>query len=140
MSVMKLWLSAATAVVLLAASAGTAHAARIRYHFVPVNGGPAVVLTPATPGGAPGERLSWIGRAPEPYNCLPPPPTAQVCFVHPCTGRQLTVPLALPPDTPQIEHRRNWTYYNYGSYAVEIHFLEDGSLDVIYNSGLWREP
>lgn len=129
----------AGALVALATLAGASQAARIRYHFAPVNGGPTVVLTPLSPGGAPGERLSWLGRT-EPFNCLPPRPTVQITVTHSCSGRVVEVPLALPPDTPTIEHRRNWIYYNYGSDAVEIHFLDDGSLDVIYSSGLLRKP
>ena len=135
----KSWVVGASVAVLLLGSAGSCWAARIRYHFVPVNGGPALVLTPFVPGGAPGERLSLLGRG-EPFNCLPPRPTVQLTLTHTITGRPLNVPLALPPDTPTIEHRRNWLYYNYGSDAVEIHFLEDGSLDVIYSTGLLRSP
>jgi len=50
------------------------------------------------------------------------------------------VPLTLPEGTPRIEHRRNRIVYNYGSDVVEVHFLSDGSADVIYDSGLFRRP
>jgi hypothetical protein len=59
-------------------------------------------------------------------------------LTHPCTGQAVSVPLALPCDTPVIQHVRNSTVYNYGSYTVEVRFLADGSVDVIYNSGLLR--
>jgi hypothetical protein len=63
-----------------------------------------------------------------------------VTFRHPCTGRSLVLPLALPRDTPQMEYRTNRTIYNYGSYTVEVSFLADGTADVIYNNGLLRAP
>ena len=44
----------------------------------------------------------------------------------------------LPRDTPVMEYRTNRTIYDYGTYSVEIHFLADGTADVIYNSGLKR--
>jgi hypothetical protein len=61
-----------------------------------------------------------------------------VTFGHPCTGQTVVVPLALPDSTPQMEYRPNRVIYNYGSYTVEVHFLANGLVDVIYNSGLFR--
>jgi hypothetical protein len=46
--------------------------------------------------------------------------------------------LALPDGTPVIEHVRQRIVYNYGSYTVEVRFLPEGAVDVIYNSGLLR--
>jgi hypothetical protein len=86
--------------------------------------------------GAPGEYIGLTGVCP--YNCEPKP-NCQKTFRHPCTGQCLNVPLRLPLDsTPNIEHRRDRVIYNYGSYTVEIDFLPDGSVNVIYNSGLMR--
>jgi hypothetical protein len=62
-----------------------------------------------------------------------------VTFRHPCTGLTVVAPLALPDSTPRMEYRTNRVIYNYGSYTVEVHFLPDGRVDVIYNSGLFRE-
>jgi hypothetical protein len=50
----------------------------------------------------------------------------------------VVVPLALPCGTPVIEHVWRRTVYNYGSYTVEVRFLPDGSVDVMYDSGLLR--
>ncbi|HZT82940.1 MAG TPA: hypothetical protein VFA26_22100 [Gemmataceae bacterium] len=124
---------AAAALVVLA-SAGAAWAARVRYHFVPANPNPAAPLQLS--GG--GERLTWSARW-EPYNCPPPRPTCAVTFRHPCTGRNVVVPLYLPLDSlPRMEYRTNSTVYDYGSYTVEVRFLPDGSVYVVYNSGLLR--
>jgi hypothetical protein len=46
--------------------------------------------------------------------------------------------LALPEGTPVIMHVWQGIVYDYGSYTVEVRFLSDGSVDVIYNSGLLR--
>jgi hypothetical protein len=50
----------------------------------------------------------------------------------------VNVPLALPDGTPVIEHVGQRIVYNYGSYTVEVRFLPDGGVDVVYNSGLLR--
>jgi hypothetical protein len=49
------------------------------------------------------------------------------------------VPLALPEGTPNMEYRTNRILYNYGSYSVAVHFLADGSVDVVYDSGFFRK-
>ena len=68
----------------------------------------------------------------------PPRPTCLLTYRHPCTGQAVTVPLALPEGTPTIQYKLRQVVYNYGSYAVEVHFLPDGSVAVVYNSGLFR--
>ena len=74
-----------------------------------------------------------------PEICLP-----SICFLWWCTPSicigwpTITVPLSFPEGTPRIEHRADRVIYNYGSYTVEVHFLPDGSVDVVYNSGLRR--
>jgi hypothetical protein len=120
----------------------TARAARVRYHFVPNGPKGEMLLTPAVPGGPSGELLTWTGGVRGPYNCPPPRPTRMVPFVHPCTQQPIVLPLALPVGTPVVEHRRRgtWISYNYGSYAVEVDFQPDGSVNVVYNSGLLRAP
>jgi hypothetical protein len=124
------------AVVVMFLVTGTAAAARVRFHYVPsTNGGP-VTLVPFA-ANAPGERISTFGRAP--YCNTPPRATCVVTFRHPGSGSILAVPLALPPDTPNIEHRGSRVIYNYGSYTVEVAFFADGSIDVIYNNGLFRD-
>ena len=37
-----------------------------------------------------------------------------------------------------MEHRDDRIIYNYNDYYIEVRFLQDGSVDVIYNSGLLR--
>lgn len=110
-------------------SAGTAEAARGRYHYVPTD--PSGAMAP----GNVGQRLSVLGVCTDPN---PPCPTCFKCFRHPCTGQTIIVPLALPDDTPVIYRRRDRVSFNYGSYAIDVVFNADGSVDVIYNSGLFR--
>ena len=124
--------------LLLAGPVGEVAAARVRYHYIPVPP-PGTVMKIDAPGGVAGQRLTWSASW-EPYNCPPPRPTCQMNYRHPCTGQMITVPLGLPDSTPRLEHRGNRIIYDYGSYTVEVAFLADGSVDVIYNSGLLRAP
>jgi len=126
------------AVVVLLTAAGGAQAARVRYHYTILDDRGTTIVQPVTQG-SPGERLTWRMRW-EPYNCPPPRATCMVTFRHPCTGKTIILPLGLPADTPRMEYRNNRVIYNYGSDTVEVHFLTDGSADVIYNSGLLRAP
>jgi hypothetical protein len=93
-------------------------------------------LQPAA-DGAGGERAGWFGRTRD-SACEPPHPTCKVTLKHPYTGHDVIVPLALPDGTPLIEHVRQRVVYDYGSYTVQVQFLPDGGVDVIYNSGLLR--
>jgi hypothetical protein len=120
------------AAIVIVALASSAQAARTRYHFVPVD--PAGHVT-FKPGPCAGERVTLAGTHCD--NC-PPPPNCFRPFQHPCSGQMVVVPLNLPFGTPTIYHRPNRIIYNYGSYFVEVHFLPDGSVDVIYSSGLFR--
>jgi hypothetical protein len=121
---------------LLFGTRSKAAAERVRFHYVPGNPGCPAQLLPCG-NGAPGERICRFGRSPEPYTGQPRPNTV-VTLHHIYTGGPVTVPLALPWGTPRIEHVRARIVYNYGSYTVEVRFLPDGSVDVIYNSGLLR--
>jgi hypothetical protein len=124
--------------VLLACTVGPAQAGRVRYRYVP--SGPDACFHLDDSHGAPGQRLTWRGSW-EPYNCPPERPTTQAAFRHPFTGQQIAVPLHLPYfSTPRMEYRPNRVVYDYGTGSVEVHFLPDGSADVIYNDGLWRAP
>jgi hypothetical protein len=118
---------------LLLAAVQPASAARVRYHLEPDGAGSGCLKTAAA-----GERLTLAGW--RPYDCPPPRPTQLVSFRHPCTGRTVTVPLALPASTPRMEYARERVIYDYGDYTVEVRFLKDGSADVIYDSGLLRAP
>jgi hypothetical protein len=105
----------------------------VRYHFVPAAPGTNVALKPG-----PGEWRPFRGSS----RCAPYlrelRPTHLVTFRHPYTGGLVTVPMALLPDTPRIEHVGSSVVFNYGSYTIEAAFFPDGSVDVIYNSGPGR--
>jgi len=130
------WLTPSLVAVLVLVTAGTADAERARFHFAPTGPGEALQLVPAGDSTA-GEGAGSFGKA-RGSVCEPPQPTCRVTFKHLCTGQEVTVPLALPEGTPIIEHVRQRIVYNYGSYTVEVRFLPDGGVDVVYNSGLLR--
>jgi hypothetical protein len=112
-------------------------AERVRYHYSAADLCGKTLPTPASPTGAIGERISFFGLGREPYNIVLPP-TYLVTFRHPYTNQNVTVPLALPPDTPRMAYTANRAVFNYGVYTVETVFFPDGSVDVIYDSGLLR--
>ena len=133
-------LAAAVLAALLFPAAGTARAARLRFHYAPADASGTMALQPMGPGNSPGERVTWLGLRRQP-EAAAPRPTHWITFRHPATGRPVTVPVSLPlATTPRNEYAWNRVIYNYGSYAVEIHFLSDGSVDVVYDSGLLRAP
>lgn len=133
------WLTPAMAGAVLFALAGAAQAALVRFHYVPADDCGTMTLKPDGSSGTVGERVSLFGAVRE-GTVHAPRPNYVLTFRQPYTGKPVTVPVALPLGTPRIEYRTNWVIYNYGSYAVEIHFLADGSVDVVYNSGLFRAP
>jgi hypothetical protein len=116
----------------------TANASRMRFHYTAADGCGAMSLKPGGACGAPGERISFFGTVREPV-CSPPRPTHFVSIQHPYTGRAVILPLCLPEGTPRMEYRAARVIYNYGGYTVEVHFLADGTVDVVYNSGLLRD-
>jgi hypothetical protein len=139
MSASKLRLSCYMALLLFCIGGSDARAGRVRFHYAPVDDRGNTTLKPGGYGG-PGERISWFGFMSEPYFDQPRP-THLATYRHSYTGRPVAVPLTLPESTPRIEHRgRDRLIYNYGSDTVEIHFLPDGAVDVIYDSGLFRRP
>jgi hypothetical protein len=117
--------------------APAARADVVRFRYVPVDAQGTVALTPIGPGGAPGVRSGYRGGPAEAV-VAPKRPTHVATVVHPRTGRTLFVPLTLPDDTPRIERRMGNLIYNYGTYTVEVRFLDDGAVEVIYNSGFLR--
>jgi hypothetical protein len=48
------------------------------------------------------------------------------------------VPIAFPIGTPLLEYRTDSVVYDYGTYSITVRFIEDGSVDVVYRSGLFR--
>jgi hypothetical protein len=117
---------------LLAASPVAVRAERARYRYVPADTSSQMTLQFAG-----GERLSRLGTVSRPDD-TPPTATHVLTFIHPATGRRVSVPVALPNATPRIEYGFRRLTYNYGSYSVAIVFLADGSVEVVYNSGLLR--
>jgi hypothetical protein len=120
--------------ILLCGAAGEAAAEQLRFHYVPVDAAGNTTLQPN--GGGVGERVNVVGTG-RPDNSQPRP-THLVTFRHPWTGRNVTVPMTFPEGTPRLEYRAAAVIFNYGSYTVEVHFYRDGSVDVVYNSGLLR--
>jgi hypothetical protein len=119
--------------LVLLLSAEPARAARVRIHY-----GPEALCGGGEHGPCPmPDDVRWFGLFKPPHSELPRP-NRMVSFQHPCTGACVVVPLALPCGTPTIEHVYRRTVYNYGSYTVEVRFLPDGSVDVMYDSGLLR--
>jgi hypothetical protein len=126
-----------TSLLVLLAWVQQSQAGRVRYHYVPVDGAGNTSLQPDA--GSAGARVTRLGLTPTPY-ADQPRPTHLVTVQHPCSGRRITVRLTLPDSTPRMEHRPNRIIYNYGSDTVEVRFLPDGSVDVVYDSGLIRQP
>src|SRR5262249_648862 len=127
----------AVAVVLFGLWPAEAAAGRTRFHYAPIDASGITTLKVDPTTGASGERISRFGMVVEPVQGVPRP-TVQIIFRHPVTGQNVTVALRLPPDTPRMEYRYNRVIYDYGSETVEVHFLGDGSVDVIYTNGLFR--
>lgn len=108
-----------------------------RFRYIPVDACGKTAQVPIGPGGALGELSTGFGLRPEPFPRLLRP-THMVTFRHAYLGSNVTLPLALPEGTPRIEHRGDAIVYNYGSYTVRVQFYQDGSMDVMYNSGFLR--
>jgi hypothetical protein len=116
-------------------SAGMADAAAIGFHYVP--GSADSCGTTAMKPTCEGESMRWFGTLRQPCDGHLRP-TCLVTFCHVYTGRNISVPLALPEGTPTIMHGPDRVTFNYGSYAVRVRFFPDGSVDVIYDSGFLR--
>lgn len=114
-----------------------AAAEQVRYHFIPGNGCGVMTAVPIGPEGTLGELKRGLGVRTFPYPYAPRP-NQMVTFRHPFTGCNVVVPLRLPADQARMEHQRDRIVYNYGDYTVEARFIPDGSVDVVYNSGLMR--
>jgi hypothetical protein len=118
-------------------TAGLLHAERVRYHFAPADICGGTVQAAYAKTSSIGERVSYFGLGARPYNC-PMPPTHMVTFYHPFSHANVTVPMALPDGTPRVNTLRDRVILSYGDYRVEAVFLPDGSVDTVYDSGLFR--
>ncbi|HZU39144.1 MAG TPA: hypothetical protein VFA18_24675 [Gemmataceae bacterium] len=137
MTATRFTVAVAAVLALVLTTCGPASAGRVRYHYVPVNNCGTLTLKPCGPNNATGEYLAWFGASRTAATWQPHVNT-QLTFRHPYTGQQVTVPVYLPAWVPKIEYRNHWVIYNYGSFATEIHFLPDGSVDVEYTNGFLR--
>ncbi len=118
-------------------SSTPARAEQVRFRYAPAGPDGALTQVAAGPGGAAGERRRGFAGEPEPYP-FAVRPNQMMTFRHLVTGGTVTVPLRLPEATPRVEHRTDRTVLNYGSYTVETRYLQDGGVDVVYNSGFLR--
>jgi hypothetical protein len=127
------WLWPAVLTAALALAPTTTWADVVRYHFTPAD----LASQTCCPAGV---WQPWRGSSRrEPYTGQLRP-THLVTFRSPYTGGNVIVPLALPDDTPRVEHVGDRILFNYGGYTVETQFFADGSVDVLYDSGLFRPP
>lgn len=117
-------------------SGAMAHAAVVRFRYVPSD---SCATTTMKPSYEVAESTRWFGTVRERY-CGSLQPTHVVTFRHCYTGQNVCVPLALPEGTPTIMHGPDRITFNYGSYAIRVRFLPDGSVDVAYDSGFLRAP
>lgn len=122
--------------LIVGAAPSWAAAEQVRFRFVPVDAAGTTAPVPIGPEGSIGELKRVLGARPLPYTHVVRP-TQMVTFRH-TNGKNVTVPLRLPDSTPRMEHRSDRIIYNYNDYVVEARFLPDGSVDVVYNSGLLR--
>jgi hypothetical protein len=129
--------SGAAALALLVLAAPVVRAERVRYHLTPADLSGITTLTPPGNCFAVGEHVSYFGLGTKPYYGSPRP-TVMTTFCNPVTGGNVMIPLALPDSTPLMRHAPNRIIFDYGTYYVEVHFLSDGSVDVIYDNGLLR--
>jgi hypothetical protein len=130
----------AVVVLVLLITGSVASAARLRFHYGPADGICDGSCKPTAALNVTGERISLFGSPREACGDRLPRPACFITYRHACTGQLVTVPVALPEGTPRIEHRWGRLIYNYGSYTVEVVFVPDGTVDVIYNSGPGRCP
>lgn len=131
---MRTTLAALAVCALFAVGATGARAATARFRYVPADPSGRLVLQPTEP--TPGRSI-WSGLF-RGSGFHPPGPYRSLIFRHPATGRPVAVPVSLPEGTPQIQYRTSRVVYNYGSYAVEVDFFADGSVEVVYTSGFLR--
>ena len=129
-------LGLALSIIPLLALAVPVSADSVRFRFAPVGAEGTMTQVAVGPDGAIGELRTGVGAVkayPGAFRT-----NRMVAFRHPYTSQNVTVPMKLPENTPQVEHISDRIRFNYGSYYVEARFLPDGAVDVIYNSGFLR--
>jgi len=119
----------------LGCCASVGHAAWARLHYVESGAAGTLVYQPE--GSASRTTTSYLGLSVAPAPAVPRP-THIVTFRHAYTGRMVAVPMAFPIGTPRLAYRADSVVYDYGIYSITVRFVEDGSVDVVYRSGLFR--
>jgi hypothetical protein len=127
-------LSSIIALIVSAVVGGAASAEQIRILYCPQDSGPTTVMKAADPGKPTGVRVSGFGLRREPYYCLPKSNCLRT-FCHTCTKQNVTLPLYLPAATPRVAHTWRGISYQYTGFAVNVNFLQDGSVEVVYDNG-----
>jgi hypothetical protein len=122
-------------VIGLGCCASAGQAAWLRLHYGDSGAGGALVYQPE--GSASRTTTSYFGLNVAPVPAAPRP-THIVTFRHAYTARMVSVPIAFPIGTPRLEYRTDSMVYDYGTYSITVRFVQDGSVDVVYQSGLFR--
>jgi len=99
------------------------------FHYIRPYGSRAMYFTPRSSYAVVGGQVYYL---PSPSS-QPPAPNIWLNFRHPFTHAYVSVPVALPSGTPKVEQRSDRLIYDYGSVAVVIHFVRDGSVNVSYD-------
>ena len=126
-----------TLVLVFAAAPSWAAAEQVRYRFVPSGPGGVMAAAPIGPEGTLGELRRGLGVAiyPYPYAVTP---SHMVTFRHPFQACPVTVPLLFPQGPSRSEQHPDRIVYQFDAYTIEVRFLPNGAVDVVYNSGALR--
>ena len=125
--------------MLALATATPARAEVVRFSYKPGHScGTAHTALKVGADGATGAwRASLLSPVTQSYYCQLTA-THMVTFRHPTSCQNVSVPIAFPQGTPLITYQSTAIVYTYTAYTVRVEFLADGSVDVVYNSGLFR--
>lgn len=129
----------ALALLGLSAMAATTSAEVVRFHYTPAQ--VCGYVSTSLKVGADGSTGQWssflLSPRKDAYYCQPKA-THMVTFRHPTTNQNVTVPIAFPLGTPQVVIQSTAIVYTFTQYTIRVEFLTDGSVDVVYNSGIFR--
>lgn len=125
------------ATILVVGLASSASGEALRLHYKPDHCAGYTSLKVAGDGAVGEFSPSALGLMKQSYYCQPKA-THMVTYRHPVSCRNVTVPIAFPQGTPRIAYQSDAIVYSYGLYTIRVEFLNDGSVDVLYNSGLFR--
>lgn len=124
-------------IVVLGGLVGRAQAEVVRFRFYPADTCGHTSLR-VGPKGQTGEWQAWGGAVRRGAYYCPLKATHIVTFKHPHTCALVKVPMKLCEGTPRIDYRPAAVVYSYGTYTITVNFFRDGSVETVYNSGLFR--